>query len=796
MASPGKTLLDTVLGFFFLAWPCAAGADSSATSDLAQKLTALDARVIADGKEKSKELARMLARDVQGRRRAANERSSAAWEKITSKKDWEKFRARRLAALRASLAGYPPAAKDLQARVTRRLEGDGFRIENLVFESRPGVLVTANLYVPAKAPASMPGILICHSHHNPKTQGELQDMGMTWARLGCLVLVMDQLGHGERRQHPFKDASAYPHRFRVSRQDYYFRYNVGMQLSLIGDSLIGWLAWDLMRGVDLLLARPGIDKKRIILLGAVAGGGDPVAVTGALDPRIAAVVPFNFGGPQPESGYPLPVNAGQAFNYAGSGSWESTRNLRLSARDGFLPWVIVGAIAPRRLIYAHEFSWDRERDPVWARLGKIYGFYGAADRLASVHGRGKVTGKPPESTHCNNIGPVHRRQIYPALKSWFQMPEPETEYRRHRPADELICLTPEALRQVTPRPLYKLAADLASTRVAAARERRAALTAAERRAQLQKEWTGVLGEVEAAMPPRVTSSSSERMGTVTVERLVLTVERDIVVPCILLLPALKGEEKLPAVVGVAQGGKQGFLKHRPEFIASLLHERIAVCLPDLRGIGETSPGDGRGRSSAATALSSSEQMLGQTLVGSRLKDLRAVLHVLRGHKALDKNRIGLWGDSFAPVNPPEARLAVPMDADEQPSVSEPLGELLALLGGLYDDKIRAIAARGGLAGYRQILDSPFCYLPHDVVVPGALTTGDLCDVAAALAPRPLRLEALVNGLNQTVAAADLATIFEPARAAYRSEKAQDRAILGVENPRAQELARWFRNSLK
>ena len=141
--------------------------------------------------------------------------------------------------------------------------------------------------------------------------------------------------------------------------------------------------------MDLLLARPGIDKKRIILLGAVAGGGDPAAVTAALDSRITAVVPFNFGGPQPETRYPLPADAETSFNYAGSGHWESTRNLRLSARDGFLPWVIVGSVAPRGLVYGHEFSWDREHDPVWARLQKVYGFYDATDRLTFAHGRGK-----------------------------------------------------------------------------------------------------------------------------------------------------------------------------------------------------------------------------------------------------------------------------------------------------------------------------------------------------------------------------------------------------------------------
>ena len=41
------------------------------------------------------------------------------------------------------------------------------------------------------------------------------------------------------------------------------------------------------------------------------------------------MVPFNFGGPQPETQFPLPADAELSFNYAGGGSWESTRNLPL-----------------------------------------------------------------------------------------------------------------------------------------------------------------------------------------------------------------------------------------------------------------------------------------------------------------------------------------------------------------------------------------------------------------------------------------------------------------------------------
>ena len=319
-------------------------ADEPKTPDnLAEWLRKQNANVLATSPEKTKQLASMVNDDLRKRRDLIHDRERKAWAEISTRAQWEKYRDEKIAALRQTIADFPETPKAVRTLIAKTIEGDGYAIENIVFESRPGFWVTGNLYRPAKLGAKMPGILIAHSHHNPKTEGELQDMGVTWARAGCLVLVIDQLGHGERRQHPFVNEKSYPEPFRVGRQDYYFRYNSGVQLALVGESLIGWMAWDLMRGVDVLLARPGIDKEAIILLGAVAGGGDPAAVTAALDPRIKTVVPFNFGGPQPETRFPLPEGVEKTFNYMGGGSWESTRNMRLSGQAGFLPWVIVAA---------------------------------------------------------------------------------------------------------------------------------------------------------------------------------------------------------------------------------------------------------------------------------------------------------------------------------------------------------------------------------------------------------------------------------------------------------------------
>jgi cephalosporin-C deacetylase-like acetyl esterase len=788
----------TYLGLAFAALgailTCPLAADEKpALDDLAKYLRSLDGRVYPSDGEKARELARMLSRHVRSQVQAANRRENQAWQRVQDRAGWEKFRDARLLALRESLGRFPPPPKALKLRVTRELQGDGYRIENLVFETRPGLVVTANLYGPAKPLRSMPGILISHSHHNPKTQGELQDMGMTWARSGCLVLVMDHLGHGERRQHPFRSAKDYPHPFRPGRQDYYFRYNTGLQLQLAGESLLGWMVWDLMRGVDLLLARPGIDKDPIILLGAVAGGGDPAGVTAALDPRITAVGPFNFGGPQPD--YAIPADADSDFYYFGIADWESTRCLRLGAQGGFAHWLIVGSVAPRRLIYGHEFSWDLKRDPVWPRLQKVFGWYSAADHLAVAIGRGNLKGKPPDSSHCNNIGTLHRSKIYPALKRWFHMPIPE-EYSRHRGPDELVCMTPAVARELRPCPVHVLAADEAKKQVSAARERLAGLAPAERRKHLRQVWARLLGEVAPGADPKVRAHEKKQVGKVAVERLALEVETGILVPVVLLVPSHKAGTRLPVVLGLAQDGKQAFLRQRSEALAELLAGGVAVCLPDVRGTGETRPaGTSRRHRGADTSISATEWMLGHTLVGERLRDVRSVLRYLRGRSDLDRGRIALWGDSFAAPNPKDRELAVPLDAERLPQPAEPLGGVLALLGALFEEDVRVVSVRGGLVGYFSLLQSPFCYVPHDALVPGVFAAGDLCDLAAAAAPRGLRLEGLVDGLNRAVPPEQVARTFAPAQAAYRSLKAASQLRL-AETDRARDSgARWLLRQL-
>jgi hypothetical protein len=276
-----------------------------------------------------------------------------------------------------------------------------------------------------------------------------------------------------------------------------------------------------------------------------------------------------------------------------------------------------------------------------------------------------------------------------------------------------------------------------------------------------------LGDIEPNTNVKVHEVWTKSFTGFTVEAATLDTDPGISVPLFLIKPG-DAAKRFPVVLAIAQGGKEAFLSDRRSELAALLERGVAICLADVRGTGELERSMARGP--ASVGLAATELMLGRTALGQRLKDANSVLRYLRGRNDLDAGSVAVWGDSFAAVNPDGGMLDQNPGQQRGPQViheADPTGSLLALLTALYDVEIRAVASHGGLLSYRSVLRDPFSYVPLDVIVPGILESADIPDLVAALAPRAVLLEGLVDGRDRKVAAGSAANEFRPALTAYK-----------------------------
>ncbi|MFM7037265.1 MAG: alpha/beta hydrolase family protein [Planctomycetaceae bacterium] len=177
-----------------------------------------------------------------------------------------------------------PARTPLNARTTRTIQADGYRIECVIFDSQPGHRITANLYLP-DAPGPVPAVLVSSGHsRTAKTADYNQRFALQMVRLGMAALCFDPIGQGERSQ-ILNDQHGPEHEGTTTEH-----FLVGVGSILVGRNTATYRLHDAMRAVDYVCSRPEIDPARIGFTGC-SGGGTMTSYVMALDDRITCAAP-------------------------------------------------------------------------------------------------------------------------------------------------------------------------------------------------------------------------------------------------------------------------------------------------------------------------------------------------------------------------------------------------------------------------------------------------------------------------------------------------------------------------
>lgn len=189
---------------------------------------------------------------------------------------WHKCRAELRENIWKNLGVRYDGSLDLDLRITNEIKMDGYRILSLYFQSRPGLYVTGNLYIP-NGDGPFPGVVGMHGHWSQGRLAErVQSRGHSLAKEGYVCLLVDAWGSGERST--------------VHGEFEYHGGGLGGALFNIGESLMGAQIIDNMRAVDVLCSLEYVDSSRIGATGA-SGGGNQTMWLAAMDERIAAAVP-------------------------------------------------------------------------------------------------------------------------------------------------------------------------------------------------------------------------------------------------------------------------------------------------------------------------------------------------------------------------------------------------------------------------------------------------------------------------------------------------------------------------
>jgi dienelactone hydrolase len=582
-----------------------------------------------------------------------------------------------------------PEKTPLNARVTGKVERDAYTIEKVLFESRPGFLVTANLYLPHGKKERRPGVVgACGHSANGKAAEAYQAFAQGLARMGYVVLIYDPIGQGERLQYGHLPAKVRP---RVGVGEH---LHAGNQQFLVGEFFGSWRAWDGIRALDYLLSRPEVDPKRVGVTGN-SGGGTLTTWLCGLDPRWAMAAPGCFVTTfRRNLENELPADTEQC----------PPRALALHLdHDDFL-----AALAPKPIILLakeKDFFDVRGTEEAYRRLRRFYALLGAEDHVKLF------------------VGPTahgYTQENREAMYQWFNKATGASDARKEPKLtiekDQTLWCTPQG--QV---------ADLKSRTVFSfTREKSKSLAGQRARlsaGQLKEAVTSLL-----KLPKRVGVPEFRILRAVGGRKYPkphatpYAVETE---PGVFALVYRLGDQRLDsrpprgqtrAVLYVSHHSSDAELRDEP-LVAQLLKQEpeAAFYTCDVRGIGESRP-DTCGVNQFLAPYGN---------------DYFYAIHALMldapyvGQKTFDVLRVLDWLQSFGHK---EVHLA-----------ARGWGSIPAAFAALLAEPVVQVTLQNALTSYRAVAESERYNWPLSAFVPGVLDKFDLSDCYRALRAKKLRL---------------------------------------------------------
>ncbi len=485
----------------------------------------------------------------------------------------------------AMVGGLPTITAPLNARITRTQPREGYRLEYLIYESLPGLKVTANVYVPAGA-GPFPAVVGVAGHAiEGKASTTYQHAWISFARRGFLVIAIDPPGQGERIEYWDKGKNA-------SRIGFGTREHsmTGQQLLLTGSHIAKFMIQDARRAIDYLATRGDVDMARVAVAGN-SGGGTQAALLAFGEPRLAAIVSscymtswqhmWQTPGPQ-DMEQILPGLVGRGYDFADFAIAAAPRGFLVSsAIKDYFP------IAGARQVYAE--------------LQQIYAALGQPTRVAMVENNAPHGWEKPL-----------REGAYRSLGTWLKRPGP---------ADE-APLKPETPATLNVTPTGQLATS-DGTRTVRAIHADEARAIARRRKPVTEEALRSLMAIPPARPvPRVNVRRPSPAGQ-GVEALLVEVEPGVQLPATLHRPASAPVGAGAALVlddrGTAKSSR----------VAALVASGHTVLALDIRGTGSLGPTSTGGEYSSAYRIAARAWLLGTSVVAWQTRDVLAGLALLR-----------------------------------------------------------------------------------------------------------------------------------------------------------------------